>query len=261
MPAKNFSYSVVATAPSPASSGTSISVGDGSVFPDTPFVATIWPSGAIPLVGNSEVVRVTSVSGNTLTIERGYEGTSARAVVAGDQIVSGLTAGAFTGDVGIADGVLTLATVNSNVGSFGGATSAVALTINAKGLITAASASAMPFEYPAAVSDETTALTAGVSKLTFRMPCAMTLTSVRASVGTAPTGSTLIVDINENGTSILSTKLSIDAAEKTSTTAAVPAVISDSALADDSEITIDIDQVGSTVAGAGLKIVLVGPRA
>jgi len=31
-------------------------------------------------------------------------------------------------------------------------------------------------------------------------------------------------------------------------------------LADDAEITIDIDQVGSTVAGAGLKIWLIGTR-
>jgi hypothetical protein len=119
----------------------------------------------------------------------------------------------------------------------------------------------MPFEYSTAVSDEATALTAGTAKLTFRMPCAMTVTSVRASVGTAPTGSTLIVDINENGTSILSTKLSIDATEKTSTTAATPAVLSDSTLADDAEITIDIDQIGSTIAGAGLKVTLIGTRA
>jgi hypothetical protein len=111
-----------------------------------------------------------------------------------------------------------------------------------------------------AVSDETTALTAGNGKLTFRMPYALTLTGVRASVGTAPTGSTIIVDINEGGTSILSTKLSIDASEKTSTTAATAAVISDTALADDAEITVDIDQVGSTIAGAGLKIWLIGTR-
>lgn len=109
-----------------------------------------------------------------------------------------------------------------------------------------------------AVSDEITALTAGTSKVTFRMPRAVTLTDVRASVTTAPTGSTLIVDINEGGVSILSTKLSIDASEKTSTTAATPYVLSDTALADDAEITIDIDQIGSTVAGAGLKVLLKG---
>jgi len=112
-----------------------------------------------------------------------------------------------------------------------------------------------------AVSDETTALTTGTGKLTFRMPNAMTLTAVRASVTTAPTGSVLTVDINEGGSSILSTKLTIDAGEKTSTTAATPAVISDSALADDAEITIDIDTVGSTIAGTGLKVWLIGTRA
>lgn len=110
-----------------------------------------------------------------------------------------------------------------------------------------------------ACSDETTALTAGTAKVTFRMPYAMTLTEVRASVTTAATGSTLLtIDINEGGTSILSTKLTFDASEKTTTTATTPAVISDASLADDAEITIDIDSVGSTIAGAGLKVTLIG---
>jgi hypothetical protein len=112
-----------------------------------------------------------------------------------------------------------------------------------------------------ACSDETSNLTEGTAKVTFRMPYAMTLSSVRASVNTAPTDSTLIVDINEGGSTILSTKLSIDASELTSTTAATAAVISDTALADDAEITIDIDQIGSTIAGKGLKVVLKGTRA
>ena len=110
--------------------------------------------------------------------------------------------------------------------------------------------------YVIACSDETTALTTGTAKVTFRMPTAGTLTAVKATVTTAPVGSDLIVDINEAGTSVLSTKLSIDAGEKTSETAATPPVISDSALADDAEITIDIDQVGSGTAGAGLKLTL-----
>jgi hypothetical protein len=105
-----------------------------------------------------------------------------------------------------------------------------------------------------ACSDETTDLTVGTAKVTFRMPFAATLTAVRANVNTAPTGSTLVVDLNEEGTTVLSTKLSIDASEKTSVTAAAPAVISDSSLADDAEITIDIDQVGATIKGKGLKV-------
>jgi hypothetical protein len=109
-----------------------------------------------------------------------------------------------------------------------------------------------------ACSDETTDLAVATSVYIFRMPFAMTLTGVKASVNTAPTGATVTVDINESAVSVLSTKLTIDATEKTSLTAAIPAVISDSALADDSEITIDIDQVGSTITGAGLKLTLYG---
>jgi hypothetical protein len=111
-----------------------------------------------------------------------------------------------------------------------------------------------------AASDETTALTTGTNKVQFRIPYAFTLTAVRASVNTAPTGATLTIDINESGTSILSTKITIDISEKTSTTAATPPVINDTALADDSIIGIDIDQIGSTVAGAGLKVTLIGNR-
>lgn len=110
------------------------------------------------------------------------------------------------------------------------------------------------FEF--ALSDETTALTTGTAKLTWRAPFAFTLNDVRASVTTAPTGANLNIDINEGGVSIFSTVLSIDATEKTSTTATTAAVISDSSIADDAEITFDIDQVGSTVAGAGLKVKL-----
>ena len=77
------------------------------------------------------------------------------------------------------------------------------------------------------VTDETENAATGTDKISFRAPYAITLTSVRASVATAPTGSEIIVDINESGSSILSTKLSIDAGEETSTTAATPPVISD----------------------------------
>lgn len=109
-----------------------------------------------------------------------------------------------------------------------------------------------------AASDETTALTTGTSKVTFRMPYAFTLTAVRASLTTAQTsGSIFTVDINEAGASILSTKLTLDNTEKTSVTAATAAVMSDTSLADDAEITIDIDQIGDGTA-KGLKVYLIG---
>ena len=92
------------------------------------------------------------------------------------------------------------------------------------------------------------------------MPYAFTLTGVKASLTTAPVGSVFTVDINEAGSTILTTKLTIDAAEKTSGTAATAAVIGGAgpALADNALMTVDIDGVGSSTAGTGLKVYLIG---
>ncbi len=112
----------------------------------------------------------------------------------------------------------------------------------------------------AAASDETTALTTGTAKVTFRTPAAFTLTGVRASLTTAQaSGSIFTVDINQNGSSVLGTKLTIDNTEKTSVTAATQATITTSAITDDAEITVDIDQIGDGTA-KGLKITLIGVR-
>lgn len=123
-----------------------------------------------------------------------------------------------------------------------------------------ATSNTLPAEIIVAASDENTPLTTGTPKVTFRMPYAMTVTAVRASLTTSQSaGSLLTADINEAGVSILSTKLTFDNGERTTTTAATPAVISDSALADDAEITVDIDTVGTSGA-SGLKITLIGTR-
>jgi hypothetical protein len=114
--------------------------------------------------------------------------------------------------------------------------------------------------FKVACSDETTALTAGVGKVTFRMPYAFTVTAVRAELVTAQaSGAIFTVDINEAGVSILSTKLTIDNTEKTSTTAVTAPVISDTSLADDAEMSVDIDQIGDGTA-KGLKVTLIGYR-
>jgi hypothetical protein len=123
---------------------------------------------------------------------------------------------------------------------------------------TSVSTSSILVDYGFVLSDETTTLTTGTAVFTYRMPHAMTLTGVMASVNTVSSSGVVTVDINESGTTILSTKLTIDASEKTSTTAATPAVISDTALAYDSEITFDIDTAGT--GAAGLKVWLIGTR-
>ena len=118
----------------------------------------------------------------------------------------------------------------------------------------------LPCEFIVACSDMTTALSTGTGKAYFRAPYAFTVTSVSASVFTAPTGAGITVDINEAGTTIMSaTKIGIDATEKTSVTGTA-GVVTDSAIAADAEITFDIDAVGSTVAGAGLIVTIQGTR-
>lgn len=95
---KNFAYSTIATAPSPAASGLSLVVaaGQGTRFPAVPFNATIWPVGQIPTPANAEIVRVTAISTDTLTITRTQESTSARTVLVGDQIAATITAKTLT---------------------------------------------------------------------------------------------------------------------------------------------------------------------
>jgi len=95
---KNFAYSLVATAPSPASSGTSLVVtgGQGTLFPAVPFNATIWPAGVAPTSTNAEIVRVTNITTDTFTITRTQESTSARTVVVGDQIAATVTVKTLT---------------------------------------------------------------------------------------------------------------------------------------------------------------------
>lgn len=104
------------------------------------------------------------------------------------------------------------------------------------------------------VTDETTDLTTGTAKITFHAPRAATITGIRANLVTASSSSTPTIDIKESGTTILSTKITIDANELTSVSAAVPVVISDAAIADDAILTINIDVAGTGAKGLKLAI-------
>jgi hypothetical protein len=96
---KNFAYGTVLTAPSPATSGTSLVLGSGqgALFPqpttDGPFNVLLWPTGAQPTAANAEIVRCTARATDTLTIVRAQEASSARTVVVGDQVCLGITKG------------------------------------------------------------------------------------------------------------------------------------------------------------------------
>jgi hypothetical protein len=122
----------------------------------------------------------------------------------------------------------------------------------------ASGGAAVPVVIQVAASDETTPFNPTTAAVTFRAPYAFTLTGVRASLS-APSSSGLpTFDVKMGGTSVLSTLLTVDAGEKTSTTAATPAVISTSAIADDAELTVDITVGG--VGAAGAKITLIGTK-
>jgi hypothetical protein len=87
------------------------------------------------------------------------------------------------------------------------------------------------------------------------LPFDCRIVDVRTMVGTAPTGASILVDVNKNGTTIFTTqgnRPSI-AASGNASSAAVPDVTTASA---GDYLTVDVDQVGSSVAGADLVVVV-----
>ena len=68
-----------------------------------------------------------------------------------------------------------------------------------------------------------------------------------------------LFSLSDSGASIFTTNLlHIDDGDKTSVGSGTTPNITDTSLAADAEITIDIDQIGSGTAGAGLKVTLIG---
>jgi hypothetical protein len=85
---------------------------------------------------------------------------------------------------------------------------------------------------------------------------AFTVTNVYAHSNTSPTTTGLTFDVNEGGSTILSTKLTVDATEPDSSTAATAAVISDTAIAANGVLSVDVDSAdsGNTAAGAEVQV-------
>jgi hypothetical protein len=95
-------------------------------------------------------------------------------------------------------------------------------------------------------------VTTGVHRLYNDTGRTLTISKVRSSATTSPTGSTLIVDVNLGGTTIFTTQANRPAIAISGTTATgVPDVTS---WADGTYLTVDVDQVGSTIAGSNLTV-------
>lgn len=101
-----------------------------------------------------------------------------------------------------------------------------------------------------AIGDNTTAITTGDGKMEFYWPFDSTMVAYRATEITAGTGTSTIIDVNKNGTTTMTTnKLSIDATEKTSDTAATAHALTTTDWSSGDICTVDFDQVGTGAAG------------
>lgn len=110
---------------------------------------------------------------------------------------------------------------------------------------------------PYVFSDQRDPLT--VSAGVFKMPNAtgrtLTLVSVRVDVVGPPTGAALIVDVNKNGSTIFTTSANRPTVAA-GTTSANSGAIGVTSWAPGEYLTVDIDQVGSTVAGSAMTVVI-----
>lgn len=82
---KDFATSVVATAPSPADSGTSLVVtaGHGARFPTAPFYIVAHPPSEMPTLDNAEKILVTAKSTDTFTLDRQEGDPTAKSIEVG----------------------------------------------------------------------------------------------------------------------------------------------------------------------------------
>lgn len=82
--APNFAFGVVANAPSPATSGTTLilEAGQGANFA-YPMDVVVCPSNTRPTNSNAEIVRITNIVGNTLTITRSQQLTTEKSIAQG----------------------------------------------------------------------------------------------------------------------------------------------------------------------------------
>ena len=89
----------------------------------------------------------------------------------------------------------------------------------------------------------------GAGQTRWYAPRSLTISTVQVSVGTAPTGASVIFDVNKNGTTIFTTQGNRPTITSGSNSdlASVPDVTT---LASGDYLTVDVDQIGSTVAGA-----------
>jgi hypothetical protein len=111
-----------------------------------------------------------------------------------------------------------------------------------------------------ACSDETTDITATADKVRIQMPYAFTLTEIKASLTTAPTGSGAttvnVYNVTDGDTVINTAALSFAAAAISANSTSFTA--DQDTIAEDAVIAVDVAAIAGTTGGAGLKVTLIG---
>lgn len=225
----NLAYSLVAAAPSPAASGLTLDVtaGTGTRFPAVPFNATIWPASTMPTPANAEIVRVTNITTDTLTITRAQEGTSARTVIVGDQIAATVTKLTFddvVSTIGVASALAT--TADSHAG-------------------TASAAATSADAHAAAASAAATSVDARVNTVSNLVSA---LTSAHNALSNIVSDSLSIGDVASN---LLSNEISARAASIQTLSAAVTSVDTHAAAASAAATSVDgrVNSVNTFLSG------------
>jgi len=87
-------------------------------------------------------------------------------------------------------------------------------------------------------------------------PTSITIKSIRAMVGTVPTGAAIIVDIHKNGTTIFTTQDNRPTIAISANDSGEVTNMNVTTVAKGDYFTMDVDQIGSTIAGKDLVAVM-----
>lgn len=108
-------------------------------------------------------------------------------------------------------------------------------------------------------TDDRNVLTTGNGDARFynRLGVDLTIVGAWVSAGIQPTGAAILVDINVNGSTIYSTQANRPTVAAASNGGGISATPNTTAFAQGDYLTIDIDQIGSTIAGGRLTVGIV----